>query len=107
MNHKELNKLAAKVAAGQVASLLNVPAENWHILYLISNRQLKELEDRFIWEDFSKAMPTSVNGYPVFYSFKSVPKEDTPYLLTRIEWLQKRCKLPFWLYRLLKTRKKY
>ena len=83
MTDAELKKLAWDMLSGTVFTSGSVAEDNllrmvFMPLALMTVAQVEDLNDKtnFLYEELSEAGPSSINGYPIFMSFKYVPKED-------------------------------
>lgn len=92
---QELDVLANDILAGKVFGSWNVDHSTdiglvFMILALMSKEQLEELKNKGVahfYEYLSQAGPRSVNGYPCFFSFRSLTAAESEYVRKRMELL--------------------
>lgn len=81
----ELRKLALDMASGKVFTQLHLGEENAHLvqsvfmpLVFMAEPELAVLQEHcgMLYEYLDKAGPRSINGFPVFFSFRMLHKDD-------------------------------
>ena len=88
----EVNALAKRVYRNEVfvSWAIDTPTDLplvFMILSLLDQSTLKRLIDddiQYFYEDYDRAGPTSVNGYPVFFSCHFLNREDGKRLHARV-----------------------
>jgi len=83
---EELKKIALGIFKGEIFTSWNIRPEDQHLLPLIfmplgfiKPEQIKELEEKKIvavFEYLDKALPKTVNGYPIFMSCQLLTQEE-------------------------------
>lgn len=81
LTEEDLNDLAVNVATGNTYCVNDTEAVRLSFGHLIGMLDPPMTEDEAqlvgaLYEDFSKAGPRSINGYPFFFSFKILHKDD-------------------------------
>lgn len=103
--NKEINQLAKDLAENRIFTSQHVRSPEdvrtvFMVLALMGPKMAQWMKDNHItvvYEEYSKAGPMSVNGYPCFFSFKSVSKSDWEKVIDvyeRIEAVKKAVMLP-------------
>ena len=99
MKLAELKKLAVDIVEGKVFGTWNIPSYDQHLVPLIfvplsfmDAKQLKKLKRRkvvHVYEYLDKAAPKTVNGYPIFFSFRLLKKRDWKRLVRYVKRFEK------------------
>lgn len=103
--NKEINQLAKDLAENRIFTSQHVRSQEdvgsvFMVLALMGPKHAQWMKDNHIvviYEEYSKAGPWAINGYPSFFSFKSVSKSDWEKVIDvygRIEAVKKAVMLP-------------
>lgn len=85
MSDVQLKKLAIDISDGKVFTDTMIPPDQYQMVSIIfmpliflGKEKLEELANTcgLLYEYYDKAGPRSVNGFPIFFSFNSLNKED-------------------------------
>ncbi len=83
MSQEDWNDFVANMAAGHVLTSNEVPPDMWNKVFMplmmggLSDWTVDELgQIGCLWERYDKAMPRSVNGYPMFASMHLISHDD-------------------------------